>query len=62
MRFLQTDMTALLGSCHFPQNPLKLKRIQAFKLARVVAMEKNQTSRHPLSNQTTLTTTEDTAS
>ena len=54
MKFLQTDMTALLGSYHFPQNPLKLKRIQAFKLTRVVAMEKSQTSRHPLSNQTTL--------
>ena len=40
MTFLQTDMTALLGSYHFPQNPLKLKRIEAFKLARVVAMEK----------------------
>lgn len=62
MTFLQTDMTALLGSYHFPQNPLKLKRIQAFKLARVVAMEKDQISQHPLSNQTTLKRTEGTAS
>lgn len=62
MRFLQTDMTSLLGSYHFPQNPLKLKQIQAFKLARAVAMEKDQTNWHPLSNQTTLKRTQDTAS
>lgn len=35
-------MTSLLGSYHFPQNPLKLKQIQAFKLARAVAMEKEK--------------------
>ena len=42
MTFLQTDMTAVLGSYHLPQNPLKLKRIEAFKLAWVVAMEKTK--------------------